>query len=82
MQFASKDGYKLSLSYMEYSEEMDISLDEPIELSKVDWPDSSLSKKLPKPNFEKGLITEDSDELFSAYIEMSFDNFNKYVHKC
>lgn len=78
----SKDGYKLSLSYMEYSEEMKISLDEPIELSKVDWPDSSLSKKLPKPNFEKGLITEDSDELFSAYIEMSFDNFNKYVHKC
>lgn len=32
----SKDGYKLSLSYMEYSEEMGISLDEPIELSKVD----------------------------------------------
>ena len=76
-------GYKLSLSYYEYSSEMHISLSAGNELGSLTWPESKLAKLLPKPESTVGEIQQDDETGFAAYVgNTTIDAFKTYVAAC
>ncbi len=76
-------GYKLSLSYYDYSSEMHISLDSAMEMETITWPDSELAKLLPVPKSTVGQIYSNDEDSFSAYIgNTSVEDYNAYVKAC
>ncbi len=74
-------GFKLSLSY--YDSEMNISLNAPMELGTLIWPDSEIAKLLPVPKSTIGNIQQDDEKGFAAYIgETTIEEYNSYVKAC
>lgn len=79
----NSDGVRLSLSYYNYNEELDITLDMPEEMSQISWPDSAAGKKLPKPESLIGKFSYEHDDSFFVYIsETDKDTYKKYVKAC
>lgn len=77
------EGYKLSLSYYESSEELSIRLSAPVEMTKIAWPTRGLGSLLPAPASGLGNISVDSSERFFAYIGgTDQEAFSKYVSAC
>ncbi len=76
-------GYKLSLSYNEYSGEMYLTLDEETKMETITWPDSTLATLLPVPKSTQGTIYSNDENYFSVYIgDTSIDEYNAYVKAC
>ena len=76
-------GYKLSLSYYDYSSEMHISLTAGRELGTLSWSNSVLAQMLPTPESTLGEIQQDDDKGFTAYVgNTTIDAFNSYVQAC
>lgn len=76
----NKEGYKLRIYYSEYSKEYNIDLECPLETKENAWTESTLSKKLPKPNSTKGKVESDSSKYYIFYAsDMSLDDFNDYI---
>ena len=76
------DGYELIISYNEMKA-MTITLNAPMEFTKISWPSSGPADLIPKPSSNMGNISSDYDWTFSVYISgMSIDDFNAYVDKC
>lgn len=76
-------GYKLSLSYYDYSSEMHINLDSAMEMETITWPDSAMAKLLPIPESTTGKIYSNDEDGFSVYIgNISIDDYNAYVKAC
>lgn len=76
-------GYKLSLSYYDYSSEMHISLTAGRELGTLSWSNSVLAQMLPTPESTVGEIQQDDDKGFTAYVgNTTIDAFNSYVQAC
>lgn len=79
----NEQGYKLSLSYQDYSKEMHISLSAGMELGVLSWSDSDLAQMLPVPESAVGEIRRDDEKGFAAYIgNTSINAFNFYVKAC
>lgn len=77
------EGYKLSIMYSDYSEDMSISLDVPKTTNELIWPTRGLATKLPNPNKTKGSVEVDSASQFTAYVgEMDKASYNAYVDQC
>ncbi len=79
----NEQGYELFLHYSEYSEEMNIELNSPIQLNEISWPNSDLSKLIPTPKSTFGNIATESSDRISIYIgNTSIDDYNEYVIAC
>ena len=78
-----KEGYKLRISFDDYSSEMSIELKDPISMSEIVWPDTGLAAKIPTPKSLQGNIVDDSSSFFDVYIDdVSMKGFQKYVNRC
>lgn len=76
-------GYKLSLSYYDYSSEMHINLDSAMEMQNITWPSSALAKLLPVPKSTLGQIYSNDADSFSVYIgNTSLEEFKAYIKAC
>lgn len=76
-------GYKLSLSFYDYSSEMHINLTAGKELGTLEWSNSVLAQMLPVPESTVGDIQNDDEKGFSAYVgNISIDAYNSYVQAC
>lgn len=79
----NSNGYKLHLSYYEYSKEMSVRLEAPMELSDISWPKSAAGKKVPAPKSSLGRLAYDNDDSFAVYIgNMSITDYNEYIDTC
>lgn len=75
------NGNDFSASFYEYMDEAHVSIDAPTKLSAISWPSSELAQMLPTPEFTNGKVETDRTNYFSILIEMSKDNYAKYVDK-
>ena len=79
----NKDGYKLHLYYYESENELDITLNAPMEMSQITWSTSDYGKILPTPKSTLGKIEKDDKTGLTVYIgETSLDDYNAYVTAC
>lgn len=77
------NGFKLSLSYYKSNSEMSISVDAPMELSDIKWPQSDIAKLLPTPKSSIGHIEWEADYGFVAYIgNTPKTDYDNYVSDC
>lgn len=75
------EGYKLSLSY--YNEGIHISLNAPLQLAEIEWPQAGLGAKLPAPASSMGKVTSDSSNSFVITIgNMGMGSYAEYVKAC
>jgi len=78
----NKNGYKLRISYSEYSKEYSITVNAPKKMTKNVWPNSTLSNMLPKPDSIDGLVQNDSANNFTYYAgNTTIEQFKLYVEK-
>ena len=78
----NKNGYKLRISYSEYSKEYSITVNAPKKMTKNVWPNSTLSNMLPKPDLIDGLVQNDSANNFTYYAgNTTIEQFKLYVEK-
>lgn len=76
-------GYKLSLSYYDYSGEMHINLDSAMEMETITWPDNAMAKLLPVPKSTTGKIYSNDEDSFSVYIgNTSVEDYKAYIKAC
>lgn len=79
----NSEGYQLTITYSEYSEEMSIEIDEPIELEIIDWNFEGIGVIIPKLDSKKGKILDDGDDKFSLYVgDIDLIEFEQYVKGC
>lgn len=79
----NEQGYKLSLSFYDYSSEMHINLSAGMELGTLSWSDSELAQMLPVPESTVGKVQQDDEKGYSAYVGgTSIDAYNSYVKAC
>ncbi len=79
----NKAGYKLHLYYYEDENELDISLNAPMEMSQITWSTSDYGKMLPTPKSTLGKIEKDDKTGLTIYIgEITLDDYNAYVTAC
>lgn len=76
-------GYKLSLSYYDYSSEMHINVDAAMEMEAITWPETEMAKLIPVPQSMNGKISSNNDDGFSVYIgNTSIEDYKTYVKAC
>lgn len=79
----NEQGYEISLVFSRYSDEMQIKLSAGMELSALLWPNSELAQMLPVPESMVGIIQQDDEMVFLAYVgDISIDTFIAYVEAC
>ncbi len=79
----NNDGYRLSLWYDERDKELSISLDAPMEMGTLLWPNSEIVSFLPVPKSNIGKIVSEDSENFSVYIDnMTKDDYTAYINEC
>lgn len=79
----NKDGYKLRMYYSDYSKEITIYVDAPMEMKKIEWPSGTAGKMLPAPKSNIGNFSYEYDDHFHVYIgETSLQDYNNYVKAC
>lgn len=79
----TEDGHRLSLSFYDGLQRMDVRLEAPIEMGSISWPTSGAGALLPAPSSMTGQIAVDSSSQFSAYIGETDENaFTAYVDAC
>lgn len=77
------EGYKLSVRYSDFSNDMTINLDAPKTNGELIWPTAGLATKIPNPGKAKGSIAVDSSSQFTVYVgEMDKATYDAYVAKC
>lgn len=76
-------GYELNLWYNDSDEELQVSLDAPMEMGALEWPTSEIANLLPIPKSTVGSISrESSDGVFIYVGETSKDDYAAYVDEC
>lgn len=79
----NKEGYKLEVTYSDYSEEMSIDLEEPMQLGSIDWNFDGLGQYIPELDSNVGVILNDDEKEFSLYVgNIDRIEFENYVKKC
>ena len=75
------EGYELNLDY--YDGEMDISLEAPMEMSNISWPNSIAGEKLPVPKSTVGDFSYEYEDNFFVYVgNTSKTEYAEYVNSC
>lgn len=76
-------GCKLSLSYTDYSERMEIALKVPEDMGTYTWPTSNVAKLLPKPVSTTGKVHSSYDSSLRLSVSnMTKEMFEDYVQAC
>lgn len=76
-------GYKLSLWYNSNDKELHISLDAPMEMATLSWPESGIASLLPAPLSKAGNIQVEASDKFYVYVgETSKEDYDAYVTAC
>lgn len=79
----NNDGYKLNLYYQESGKKMTISVDSPIQLQMLDWPNTDLTKLIPVPESNLGKIEKNDEDGFIVYLgKMSKESMKNYINLC
>lgn len=79
----NKEGFRLNLRYSDNREELNVSLNEPLDLATIVWPTNTASKLLPTPKSTLGKITYEKDDAISAYIgNTTKEDYAEYVNAC
>lgn len=79
----NNDGYSLSLYYSDYSEEMSIRLESPMEMSTIQWPTGKAGKLVPAPKSTSGNFSYEYDDHFLVYVaDSSIEDYNDYIKLC
>ena len=77
----NEDGYNIRVTY--WDKKMDVTINDKKDLHKLVWPSSTITKDLPVPSSDYGIIEDSREDFFSAYIgNTDKDGFNEYVDKC
>ena len=79
----NETGYKLSLSYYDYSSDMHINVDSAMEIEAITWPETEMAKLLHVPTSTTGKIQSNDEDGFTVYIGgTSIEDYNAYVKSC
>lgn len=79
----NNDGYFLKLEYDSKLKKMSLSLQSPIELNTLIWPESEIANVIPKVRSNTGKIESDDENGFVAYVgNTPFEQYNDYVLQC
>lgn len=79
----NKKGYELSVTYLSSLKKMTVTLEKPMEMGKIKWPETGLAKLLPIPKSDKGKIIDDNSGSFYAHIaDTNKDSFSNYIDEC
>lgn len=79
----NSDGYKLYLYYYENEKKMTISVDSPIQLQMLDWPNTGLTRLIPIPESTLGKIEANDETNFIVYLgKMSKESMKNYINLC
>lgn len=79
----NKDGYKLRMYYSDYSKEITIYVEAPMEMKKIEWSAGAAGKMLPVPKSDTGNFAYEYDDHFFVYIgKTSVEDYNNYVKAC
>ena len=79
----NSDGYKLSVTFEYYDDELNIYLYAPTKMQEVVWPTTGLGALVPAPESTKGIITTDGSNSFAATIgDTDKTAFNTYIDTC
>lgn len=79
----NNDGYKLYLYYHENEKKMTISVDSPIQLQMLDWPNTDLTRLIPIPESKLGKIEKNDEDNFIVYLgKMSKESMKNYINLC
>lgn len=79
----NETGYKLSLNYFESDNRLDITVNTPIDLGSLEWPESGLALLIPDPESETGKIDKDDEKGFTAQVaNVSLADYKDYTQLC
>ncbi len=79
----NESGYKLDIYLFTSNKEMEISLDAPIQMYNLSWPNTSFVSLLPEPESHYGSIVSSSEDYFNVYIgETTREAFMNYTNAC
>lgn len=79
----NEDGYKLYLWYDKTDDQMQITLNAPVEMYEFIWPVNRLAELLPKPESNIGVVEWEYSDSFSMYIgETDRTAFSEYANAC
>lgn len=76
-------GYKVSLLHFETENEMQITLEAPINLGTLSWSKSKMAQLIPEPKSKVGKIEKDDESGLLAYIgDTTKQKYQEYVSSC
>lgn len=79
----NEDGYKVRAWYSDYSKEIQVDFDAPIQMNNIEWPSTKICSLLPVPESLWGNIDYNKEDWFSVYIgNTSFDAYEDYIVAC
>ncbi|MDO4647105.1 MAG: zinc-ribbon domain-containing protein [Eubacteriales bacterium] len=79
----NEEGYYLNLDYYSFNESLSISLDAPLVLKELTWPESTTAAQLPAPSSSLGKILRDTEDFLSLYVgDTSEEAYLAYVDTC
>lgn len=79
----NKEGYKLNLWYTESDETLHISLDAPLQMSELKWPNSDIAKLIPVPKSTIGVIKREESKGFLIMVgNTPIEDFVAYADEC
>ncbi len=77
----NEDGYALDMNHI--GESLSITLDAPMELGTISWPESAVGKQVPAPKSTAGKFDHERDDSLFAYIgDTSKEDYAQYVADC
>ncbi len=77
----NEEGYSLTIYYYSSLEEMEITLEAPIEVTEITWPTSKLGQAIPTPKSLMGEVAYEGDDAFKMTIaETSEEDFEEYIN--
>lgn len=77
----NSDGFKLRI--VNYSKSFGISLEAPIKLETLRWPNNSVGRIVPKPESVTGKNEWEYENSFFVYVgNTTLEQFNEYIDKC
>ena len=80
-----EEGYSIRISYLEYNEEMSITLEIPEQASmkEIEWPTNGLAAIVPVPKSNLGNISWNNSTSFIVHLgNMTISDYNEYVKEC
>ena len=77
------EGYDLSLSFYESSDEISITLQAPEKLNEFAWPTNGIAARLPAPVSKMAKVTSDTSNSFQVIVgNTTIEDYNNYINAC